>query len=759
MSARPQTRKDIPAASLPRRQFLKAGGALVVGFSISALLASGATGAEDASAVIRGSAAGPPDPKQIDTWLAIHSDNTATIYVGYVELGQGSTTSLLQIAAEELDLDMTQVSTVRLDTNITPNQGGTYSSSSIARGSPAIRSAAAEARQALLGLASKKLNAPSDQLTVSRGIVAVKGAASRVVSYGELVGDKQFNLTMTGSAPQKPVAEYKLVGRSPVRNDIPEKVSGRYVFLQHVRLPGMVHGRVVRPRGQGVYSAGAKVASLDERSISGIPGARVLRKGDFVGVVAPREWDAVRAAQQLKITWDLPATLPGSGAALYEAMRAEKTTDRVVLERGDVSAGFSSAAHVAAGTYHAPYQAHAGFGPNGALADVKSDSALVIASTQDVYATRNTCAAMLGLPPQKVRVQYFEGSGTYGHSCYDDAAQAAAILSQLAGQPVRLQFMRWDEHGWDNYGPAHVGEIRAAADPAGKLLAYQYEGWHHNWSAVETSAQLALGTPAAEWRLGAAQQVNPQQCGGMYDIASVRLVNHQVPGLKYLKGAWLRSPLDLSFAFASEQTIDELARLCGVDAYEFRKRNFTSDRWMGVLDAVAKASKWESRAPAAKVSGAKVARGRGIGLGTHLTSFGGAVAEIEVNRETGKIAILHLYGAIDAGLAVNPAFIENQISGQLVQTASRMLHEEVTFNKTNVTSLDWNSYPILRFEECPEVTPIVVQRVDQKSTGAGEEVMAAAAGAIANAFFDATGIHMREFPMTAGRVLATLRPA
>jgi nicotinate dehydrogenase subunit B len=749
--------KPAPSHLFPRREFLKAGGALVIGFSMRGFLGGDALGAQGA-AVVRGGVAGPPDPKQIDTWLAIHADNTATVYIGYVELGQGSTTSLLQISAEELDLDMSQVSTIRLDTNITPNQGGTYSSSSIARGSPAIRTAAAEARQALLQLASKKLDAPVERLTVSRGVVAVKDSAIgvRSVTYGELVGDKPFSLAFTGAAPLKPVADYKLVGKSPTRNDIPDKVSGKYIYLQHVRLPGMVHGRVVRPRGQGVYGAGATVATLDETSIADIPSARVLRKGDFVGVVADREWDAVRAAQRLKITWDMPATLPGSDG-LYDAMRAEKTTDRVVLERGDVTGAFAQAAHVTSGHYHAPYQAHAGFGPNGALADVKSDSALVICSTQDVYATRNTLAGVLGMPAQKVRVQYYEGSGTYGHSCYDDVAQAAAILSQLAGKPVRLQFMRWDEHGWDNYGPAHVGEIRAAVDAGGKIVAYQYDGWHHNWSAIETSAQLALGTPAAEWRLGAAQQVNPSDCGGMYDIPSVRLVNHQVPGLKYLKGAWLRSPLDLSFSFASEQTIDELARLTGMDAYKFRQRNIKDERWMGVLDAVAQASKWEPRPPASKLSDAKIATGRGIGLGTHLTSYGGAVAEIEVNKETGQVAVRHMYGAIDAGLAVNPAFIENQISGQLVQTVSRMLHEEVTFNKTNVTSLDWNSYPILRFEECPEVTPIVVQRVDQKSTGAGEEVMAAAAGAIANALFDATGVHMREFPLTPNRVLAALR--
>jgi nicotinate dehydrogenase subunit B len=748
-----------PGPPFPRREFLKAGGALIVGFSSVGVILGDTLSAQVSPIAARGSTPGPPDPKQIDTWLAVHADNTATVFIGYVELGQGSTTSLLQIAAEELDLDMSQVETIQLDTNVTPNQGGTYSSSSIARGSPAIRTAAAEARQALLQLASKKLDTPAGNLSVLKGVVSAKSGTARSVTYGELVGDKAFNLAFTGSAPLKPVADYKLVGARPTRNDIPPKVSGKYVYLQHVRLPGMLHGRVVRPRGQGAYGAGARVSSIDEGSIAHIRGARVLRRGDFVGVVAEAEWDAIGAAQQLKVTWDLPATLPGSDG-LYDAMRADKTTDRVVLDRGDLAGAFSGATHVASQTCRSPYQAHAPFGPNGALADVTTDSALVICSTQDVYATRNTLAGVLGMPAQKIRVQYYEGSGTYGHSCYDDVAQAAAILSQLARKPVRLQFMRWDEHGWDNYGPAHVGEARAAVDASGKIVAYEYHGWHHNWSAIETSAQLAVGTPAAEWRLGAAQQVNPTDCGGMYDIPNVRLVNHQVPGLKYLKAAWLRSPLDLSFSFTSEQVIDELAHLAGIDPYAFRQRNIKDERWLGVLDAVAQAAKWTPRraalnSPDTKAN-AQIVSGLGIGLGTHLTSYGGAVAEIEVNKRTGKVEVRHMYGAIDAGLAVNPAFIENQISGQLVQTTSRMLLEEVTFNKTNVTSLDWNSYPILRFEECPEVTAIVVQRVDQKSTGAGEEVMAAAAAAIANAFFDATGVHMQEFPLTPARVLAAL---
>jgi nicotinate dehydrogenase subunit B len=526
-----------------------------------------------------------------------------------------------------------------------------------------------------------------------------------------------------------------------------------------VRVPGMMHARVVRPRGQGAYGDGAKVLSIDETSIRNIAGARVVRRGDFIGVVAENEWDAIRAAQQLKVTWDMKPTMPGNDR-LYDQMRSAETQERVVLEKGDVAAAIGKAAHVVSLTGRGPYQAHALFGPSCAIADVKADSALIACTTSDVYATRTTLARLLGIPAEKVRVQYYEGAGTYGHSCYDDAGQAAAILSQAIGKPVRVQFMRWDEHGWDNYGPAHIGEVRAAADSDGRIVAYEYQGWQHNWAVVETSAQLALGTPAAERDGGAAQQVSPLNLGSMYDAPNLKLVNHRVPGLGYLKGGWLRSPLDLSFSFASEQAIDELAYRLGMDPYAFRQRNIKDARWLGVLDAVAKAANWTPRRAASNLAGskgAKIVTGRGIGVGTHLASYGAAVAEIEVNRETGRILAKHMYGAIDAGLAVNPGNIENQISGQLVQTVSRMLKEEVTFNKTNVTSLDWNSYPILRFEECPEITPIVVQRPNERSTGAGEEVMAGAAAAIANAFFDATGVRMREYPFTPTRVLAALR--
>jgi len=728
-----------------RRDFLRAGGALIVGFQLRDPFTPNSALAQE-----RVEKAGPPDAKQVDTWLAIHPDNTATVYMGFAELGQGTSTTLLQIAADELDMEMSQLKTVRLDTHVTPNQGGTYSSASVARGGPQIRTAAAEARAALLQLASKKLDAPAERLTVSKGVVS---AAGKSVSYGDLVGGKLFNLAFSGSAPVKAPTAYKTVGTPVPRRDLPGKVFGKYTYMQNVRVPGMLHGRVVRPRGQRMYSAGAKVVSVDESSIKAIPGARILRKGDFIGVVAENEWDTVRAAQQLKVTWETPPALPGD-TALYEHMRAAKTEDNVVRERGDVPAAFNKAAHVASQTCLGPYQGHYPFAPNCALADVKVDSALIMCSTQDVYGTRNTLGRVLGMPQDKIRVQYYEGSGTYGHSCYDDVSQAAAILSQLAGRPVRLQFMRWDEHGWDNFGPAHVGEVRAAADAEGKLVAYEYQGWQHGWTNVETSEQLAFGKPTAEWPGGAVQGVSALNCGGMYEVANLRLVNHKLPVAQYLKGGWLRSPLDLSFSFASEQAIDQLAYLLGLDPYAFRQRNIRDERWLGVLNAAAKAANWAPRKAAANLSSAKVVTGRGIGVGTHLASYGAAVADIEVNKETGKVVAKHLYGAMDCGQCVNPGNVEAQIGGQLVQTASRMFKEEVTFSSSNVTSLDWSSYPILRFEECPEVTAVVVQRLDQRSTGAGEEVMAACAAAIANAFFDATGVRMRQYPLTPQRVLA-----
>ncbi len=735
-------------SSFSRRALLKSGGTLIVSFSLAGV-------APAAAAAARGDVAGPPDPRAVDSWIAIHADNTATIYFGKIEMGQGNTTGMLQIAGEELGLDISQMTPVRGDTNVTPDQGATSSSTSIEYGGPAVRAAAAAARHAMLLLAAKKLSCQVGSLIVSKGVVSIDGEPGRSVSYGDLIGGKLLKAKVAGTAPLRPASQYTLVGTRVPRVDLPDKMAGKYVHMQHVRLAGMLHGRVVLPRGQRAYGAGAKPLAIDESSIKHIPTARVVRKGDFVGVVAEQEWDAVKAAAQLKVTWAPTPALPAGD--LYERMRAEKTHDTVVASRGDVETGFPKAIHVAGATYRCPYQGHMPFAPNCAVADVKSDSALVMSSTQDVYSARRFLADVLGMKPEQVRVQYHEGSGTFGRSCYGDAEQTAAILSQSVGRPVRVQFMRWDEHGWDQYGPAHLADVRAGIDADGNLVAYEYHGWQHGWTVTSTVYDISLQKPGVERASGSASiTVNPMSTGSMYTVPNRKVVSHAVPMAGYLRGAALRSPLDLSFSFASEQTIDELAYAIKMDPLEFRRKNIGDKRWRGVLDAAAAAANWTPRLTAASPSVAEVVTGRGIGLGTHHVSYGAAVADIEVNRRTGNIVVKKIFAAMDVGLAVNPGLVENQIIGQAVQSVSRVLKEEVTFNKTGVTSLDWNSYPVLRFAEHPEVVPIVVQRMEEPSSGAGEEVMGATAAAVANAFFDATGSRLRQYPMTAERVRTAL---
>ena len=543
---------DTSAGPLSRRDLLKGGGALVVGFCIggSALPASAA----------RGDVAGPPDPNTIDSWIAVHADNTATVYLGKGEFGQGNTTGLLQIAGEELDLDMNQLRSVQLDTNTVPNQGATTSSSSIHRGGPQVRAAAAEARQALLALASTRLGVQTGSLTVAKGVVSIDGHPSRSVSYGALLGDKPFNVKFTGIAPQKPINRYKLVGTRVPRVDIPDKMTGKYVYMQHVRVPDMLHGRVVRPRGQARLwrrrQALEHRRELDRRHSRRADRAqgRLRRRGR--GARVGRGQGRARSSRS---RWKESATLPGN-ADLFDRMRAAKTTDTVIADWGDAAKAFAGAAHVASSTYRCPYQSHAPFAANCALADVGPNGALVMSSTQDIYNSRDMLAEVLGLPVAKVRVQYYEGSGTFGRSCYEDAAQAAAVMSQAVGKPVRVQFMRSDELGWDDYGPAHLADVRAGIDADGKLVAYEYHGWQHGWMVNETTHELALLTPPKERTTGAGSiPVNRMSTGSMYAVANRRVVSHAVPMVGYLKGAPLRSPLDLSFAFASEQTIDELA--------------------------------------------------------------------------------------------------------------------------------------------------------------------------------------------------------
>jgi nicotinate dehydrogenase subunit B len=478
-----------------------------------------------------------PDPKMANSWIAVGKDNSVTVYLGKVELGQGNGTTMLQLVAEELDVDVRQVSAAEVDTAHSMSQGATVSSSSIQQAGPQLRLAAAEIRQEFLRRASAKLGVPESELTVRNGAVRAGGQS---VNYGDLIGPGGEQIPLTGKAPLKNPASYQVVGSRLARRDLPAKVNGTYTFMQHVAAPGMLHGRVVRPRGQGGYGHPPRVRSVDEASIKDLPSVQIVRQRDFIGVVAPRQWDAVRAAERLQVDWDLPTSLPGD-QMLHAKLRSARTVDTTMLSEGD--AGRAAAEHTVSGVFHAPYQAHAPFSPSCALADVKSGGTLVQCSSQDVFALRDRIADLIEAPKDLVRVQYVESSGCYGHSCHDDVALAAALMSKLSGKPVRVQFMRWDELGWDNYGPAHVGEVRIGADREGHLVSYEYQGWHHGWMIDETSEYLATGRPVRELDKGPGSlSVNKLDTGGMYDIANRLLVNHAVPGLDgYLKGANLRS--------------------------------------------------------------------------------------------------------------------------------------------------------------------------------------------------------------------------
>jgi len=752
-----------------RKTFLKGGGAMFVGFSLAGAGLAGKAQAAESPFASNGS----PDLGQVDTFLVIHADNTATIKTGRVELGQGSTTGILVLAAEELDMDISQLNFARNDTNVTPDTGLTAGSSTISSVGPRIRSSAATARQALLGMAATQLGVPVGSLSVSKGVVSGGG---KTVTYGSLIGDKLFNIAMAaqsinpGVAPSKPISSYKLVGISRVpRVDIPAKVDGTYVFVHNIRVPGMLHGRMVRPRGQGAYGDGTApaVLSIDEKSISHIPNARVLRRGNFVGVVAPKEYDAIQAAAQLKVKWAPMPAVSGSGN-MWKQMRAFDSAGqapaRIAAQSGgNFESAFASAAKTVSASYAHAYNGHMPIGPACAVADVTADGALVMANTQSCYAVRTKLAAILPLPLNKIRVQYYEGASSFGNSpARYDSSQAAAVLSQLAGAPVRLQFMRWDEHGWDNYGPAQLMDMRGGVDANGKIVAFEYThfGIPGISQTLDDPTRQQVGVPLPAPGLGAVDTTNS---GTQYNIGSRRVIAKSLPLFNnYFKTSSLRAPQAPQTCFGSEQFIDELAHAAGMDPYQFRLQNITTadqNQWRDVLVGVAKLANWQPKAAASNLSNANVVHGRGIALGAFAGSQAGVVVDIEVNKKTGKILVTDAYASQVAGLSVYLPGVEQQMDGNLIMGASRALSEAVIFNKAQVTSLDWVTYPIMRFKESPRTYYSIVQRTDLVPTGSGEPPAAPIPASIANAFFDATGVRIREAPMTPARVRAVLKAA
>jgi nicotinate dehydrogenase subunit B len=760
-----------------RKSFLKCTGLMVVGASAAGVIDAGAAKAT----VNPWASPGPADPNAVDSFIAIHVDNTATLNHGRIELGQGSTTALMVLAAEELNMDWSQFNNVSFDTggpHPSPNTGNTGGSSSITTGGPLVRMAAAQGYQALLGLASANLGVPVAQLSVSKGVVTGGG---KTVTYGQLIGDKQFNVEYTGTtltagqAPAKPVSQYTQVGIArPPRWDIPSIVSGAKVYAANVRVPGMLHGRIVRPRGQGAYGQGSTPipTTIDQSSIAHIPNVQIVQKGNFLGVVAPLEYDAIQAAAELKVAWSTPPTISGSGN-LWQGMRQFDSSGQIAaafkVNNGAVDNAIASAAKTVSMTAKYHYQMHGPIGPNVAVADVGPSGAIIYSHVKDGYGTsRPKIAAVLGLPVNQVRIVYYEGSSSFGGGAiHVDTGESAAIMSQLIGKPVRVQYMRWDEHGWDNYGQAMMFDMRGGVDASGNLVGLDYVGYAMAAYAVTPAESLIGFTIASPSATGGASDTS--DTGTQYNIgASQRRYNLKtVPTLNnYFKTSTLRAPNAPQGTFAAEQLIDQLAYVANMDPYQFRLQNITQQKvndgfgqWAGVLTAVANLAGWKPKVANSVKQTGNVVTGRGIAIGGFASSQAGTVADITVNKTTGKILVNHLYGAQVAGLSVSPSLIENQISGNLTMGTSRALYEAVVFNKQRVTSLDWVTYPLLRFHDHPAVTYQVVQRTDLQPTGSGEPPQASVAAAIANAFFDATGVRLLEAPMTPARVRATLKAA
>jgi nicotinate dehydrogenase subunit B len=786
---------EILKKEFSRTAFVKGGGAMVVGFSMlgAGVGAKAAKAAEDPYA-----SNGPYDLQAIDSWLSINADNTVTLKPGKVELGQGSLTGFLMIAAEELEVGMKQMRFAPHDTNVTANQGATVGSQSIQNGGMQIRAAAAAAKDALLGLAATNLGVAKTGLTVKDGVVSGGG---RSVTYGDLLGGKLFNVrsaaafSLASGAPgTKAIADYKIVGKTGVaRVDIPDKVNGRFTYVHNIRVPGMLHGRIVRPRGQGGYGGGTApgIVSVDEGSIKHIKGARVVRFGDFLGVVADTEYAAIQAGAQLKVKWADRPTLPGTGN-LFKQMRDHDSAGlapaRIVAGGGNFDGAFANAALKLSQSYKYHYTGSMSIGPECAIADVTANGTRIFSNTQNAYGTRTLVKSVLDkvlgkdYPANRIRVSYYEGSSVYGPAApYDDTAQGAAIMSALTGKPVRLQFMRWDTHGWGHYGPAQLVDIRAGADANGNLVAFEYTGFQIPYFTTNPpQQQIKAGTGTnGDAAFSPTQNPDTTISGSQYSVANRRVIGKSLP-LKdnYFKSTFLRAPLAPQSAFAAEQAVDELAYAAKMDPVAFRLQNVATTatdaplRWRNVLEGVAKASKWQPQVAASKLSSANVVTGRGIAFGAFANTMAAAVVDVEVNKKTGKIVVKHAHIATDPGFVVFPDGIHNNEEGAAMQGISRALVEQVNFDKQGVTSLDWVSYPSLRFKDSPKIEVHSLSRTDipqtatstvaasgSRSTGGGEPGLAPMAAAIANAFFDATGVRIREAPMTPARVRAVLKAA
>ncbi len=747
-----------------RRDFLKGSGALIVAFTVP--LGAGATRARAATAAI-----GPAliDATQIDSWVVVGQDGRVRIHTGKVELGTGLRTAHMQIAADELDVAIGNIDLLESDTWFTPDQGTTSGSQSIKTNFRAgLRQACAEARKVLIDLAAQKLGVPANTLVTREGAVVSTTDSSKKATYGELIGGQRFNLRITGRAPLKKPSELKVVGK-PIRHvDIEDKVKSKQEYVQNVKVPGMLHGRVVRPPG-----INAKLVSVDgfPKRIPDL--VKVVVQKDFVGVVARSEIGAIRAAETLKVTWKDPGGAPKSHDELYAQMQTLPAQSRLLASDGSVDKALAGAAKVLEATYYYPYQLHGSMGPSCAIADVKADEATVWSPTQGVYPLRTAVARVLGFRDQQVHVIYKEGSGCYGLNGADTASIDATLLSKAVGAPVRVQWMRSDEHVWEHYGNPMVMKVKAGLDADGDLIAWDYEsisasrgGRPGNIGAANLPTGALIGLTLAPVRataptfppLGA--DTSNTEAGYLKDeeglVPNARVIAKTVSS-QFFTGP-LRSPARIQNTFANESFIDELAAEVGADPVTYRLRYVGDDRLRDVIEVAAKAAGWQVRKSPKPASKGDIATGRGFAAMQYegIDGYAGVVCEVEVNKKTGKVRVTRVVVSHDVGIIINPNGLKAQIEGNVVHGVSRALKEEVVLDGKTSKSRDWESYQVLRFTELPEIKISLINRPNEAPTGSGENAMTAIPPAVANAVFDATGARIRRLPLTPARVKAAI---
>jgi nicotinate dehydrogenase subunit B len=721
--------------AITRRSLFGGAAALIVTFSLPrGAAASASTVAADS----------------VDAYLSVAPDGRITVFAGKVDLGTGARAAIRQMVAEELALSPERIDLIEGDTALTPDQGSTGGSTGIMVGGVQIRQAAATARARLLSLAAASLNRPVSDLETTDGSVVVRGAGE-AVSFASLLGGALFELPVDTSAPLRNPDRYTIVGASFPRPDIPAKLTARHAYVQDHRVDGMLHARIVRPP-----AIGAHLLDVDASSIANLPGAELVRIKDFLAVVAAREWDAVRALRQLKASWSEAATLPGSDN-LFDAVRATPIARVETLRSvGDAPAALDRAKRVFRATYSWPIQSHASMGPSCAVADISDRGGTVWTASQSTHRMRWRIAKLLGLDGARLRLVYMDGSGSYGTNGNDDVAFEAALLSRELRRPVRVQWMREDEHGWDPKGPPQLLDLRAALNADGSIAAWETVAMPPVNTPDAGIPLLAAVAAGLDDGLGSQSGFTGMNSDPPYAIDNVHAEVRWLATTP-LRVSNLRAPGKIGNVLAVESFFDELAAAANADPLALRLRLLSDPRGREVLERVGEMMNWTPRASARERNSDRL-EGRGIAY-VHYKQAENYVAmgiEATVERSTGAVRINRVACAHDCGLMINPDAVRAQVEGCILQTLSRTLYEEVTFDHARVTSTDWSSYPILTFPDVPQLDIVLIDRRHERPLGVGEAATAPVAAAVGNAIFDAAGVRLRQAPFTAARVKRAL---